>query len=1002
MASPLPHRASNSWYRSVLVSLFLLLVPSLFGQDSQKLRFRKISTEDGLSHQTVHCIHQDREGFMWFGALDGLNRYDGNDIIVFRPEFESADDLAADFKVRAIHEDAEGYLWIGCGGMGLFKFDLRSREFLEHHRFELNNLQGLRHESVFSIAPAADGKLWVGTYWGGLHHFDPDKGTFEHFPLRKQEPTNTNEGVINAIHPCSVHTDVLWLATESHGLVKFKVTTGEVEPVKAFRSPNMQSAPNRVSSIAEASPGMLWVTSPGMQRRNGLYRFDVRSEEFIDRFFYQVDENSAGFSSILQDREGGVWAAGYDGVATFSPETGTFARHRYEAADPHGLSHNRVSTLYQDQTGLIWVGTNGGGVCRFDPSGDWLQRHEFRPPGREDTNPVKVSAILRDPVDPEVIWFATNDGLGRWDRQGGQVKYYLPDAPPAYGLKTIVALSPRKAGGFWVGPQRGGLFRYDAASDKVIAVEAPKSLSTNRCRALHEDRTGKLWVCVRSGVDRYDPVTGELDSFRHDPELPQSIPSGWVTGIHETSSGDLWFRMHSGGLARFSYASGNFVHYHHDPNDPRSLSDDRVHSIYEDETAGVIWIGTGLGLNKMDPNTGTITARIPTGLSSKRVIGIGRAGNESLWISTRHGLVEMTEPYSETPGFRLINRGTGLGFTDFGSPSLGKEPGHELFAIQTGILELTSSRRNLRQAPRVVVTDVQLLHGSVSPLDLAATPPTPSISKVESITLTHAQNKVLTFKFSALEFLDPANNRYAYRLQGLDDEWQDDEGTRTATYSTLPSGNYVFQVKASNSHGVWNEEGKTLALTVLPPWWATWWFRLSTVLGLLGSGGAYLRARIRRAHARSERLEGEVTKRDVLNRKLQVSEERFQNLLKNSTEQVWCLEFDEPIPVDLPEMDQVDLIFERTYFAEANETIARAYGTTREELIGSRFSSVMPKSMETTVPLFLEVIRSKYKMTDFETNEVARDGSERVMLNNWYRPGCGGLTEFEGRNELKA
>ena len=179
-----------------------------------------------------------------------------------------------------------------------------------------------------------------------------------------------------------------------------------------------------------------------------------------------------------------------------------------------------------------------------------------------------------------------------------------------------------------------------------------------------------------------------------------------------------------------------------------------------------------------------------------------------------------------------------------------------------------------------------------------------------------------------------------------------------------------------------NGEGAAFALSSLPPWGATWWFRGLAGAALVVAGLAFLRIRGRGAKQRAAELGAEIHKRDLLNRELQISEQRFKNLITNTTEQIWCIEFDDPLSLDLPGMDQVDAILDLARFAEANEALAAAYGATPDEIIGEKFSMVMPRTLPTTVPLLLDVVRSKYNMRDFESVEQAVDGSERIMINN--------------------
>jgi signal transduction histidine kinase/ligand-binding sensor domain-containing protein len=972
-----PNRLKRSACKLLLAFVAgITLIPEVArAEEPPPLRVRRMFLEAGLSHPWVHCIHQDRNGFMWFGTMDGLNRYDGNEFRVFRPQrLEGEPDH---FSVRTIHEDDQGMLWVGGINNGFSLFDPSVGKFSERYRFDAAKPNWLASQSVISIQGAADRKLWLGTDWGGLHRFDPKTKALEHFPLRDPSPQNTLQGTVQAIYYEASSPSEVWLGTATMGLIRLDLATGEIRRfIDDPPAGNLIAAPRAVTSIAVDSPGVLLLTAS-----TGLYLFDCESGKFLNHFPYlDEDGKNRGLSSILKTRDGSWWvSSGTAGVGRFTSVSGEweFQIHRYDASDPQSLSHNRVRSLYQDRGGMIWAAMSITGLCLFDPQGGWIREHQFEDGRSGHSDPFVLWAMLPDEAERQAVWLGTSDGLVRWNRSSGGVERFFDHQIPIPGRKNygVLSLSRRAKGGIWIGSNHG-LLLFDPDLKEVVRVEGQadgkKGLAGERVYSLHEDRDGILWAGRDRGVRRFNPETNEITAYYHDPANLDSIGAMRVTKIHEDRAGNLWFGHHANGISMLSKETGKFVRIVSNPYAPGSLSGLIIRSFYEDSDGGILWAGTNRGLMRIEIESGVVTEIAVSSLSAD-VFGIEQDQTGDLWLRTRNGIVRMLHRHSAEPKFQDTTGAVGLKLGGFAGVHCSLASGEILFPAPTGILEVHPDRFRLIDPPQVVLTDFQLLN---QPAEFEGEKLT------NKIVLKDAQNKVMKFKFTALDYAAPEHNRFAYRLEGFEREWQYDVADNSATYTTLKPGEYVFHVKAANSQGVWNETGTSIALTVLPPWWETSWFRILAIATFLGGWLTIIRVRTRSARQRTAKLEVEAVERETLNRKLRISEQRFRSFLTNSSEQVWCIEFDEPIPLDLSETEQAEWVLDNAYFAEANEMLAAAYGASVEELLTWRFEKVIPRSLPTTIPLLEEVARAGFRLVDFETDEVAKDGSARVMLNN--------------------
>jgi signal transduction histidine kinase/ligand-binding sensor domain-containing protein/DNA-binding response OmpR family regulator len=814
---------------------------------SRPLRFTHLTTEDGLSQGNIHGILQDRQGFMWFATGYGLNRFDGYSFIVYKHNPDDSTSLSAN-GVLDLLEDDRGYLWITTYNGGINRFDPTTERFTRY-RHDSKNPNSISSDRVESVIQDSRGYLWFGTGDNGLDRFDPATQTFTHY-----RNDNENQFVGRITDVIEDSQGDVWFVGD-RGLHHVNPKTGQITRPAA-------TVDYRADSICEDKMGNLWLLT--WAPIVGLVKYDRKAERLKE---YPLGAGAFGLftADLLDDGEHGFWVPSSLGLYYFDRQTEHFTRvFRHDETDPDSLNNNHVVSIYKDRSGLLWLGTESEGLNLLNFQQEQFGYYRHDPANPNSLSPGRVSAIFCDPDD--ILWVGFYPrALDRFDRSTGQIAHFAPnpDNENALGKGNDVDSIYRDAQGYvWVGGWGSGLVRFDERNGQFKHYppnpDDPNSLISDAIIAIHEDRSGNLWVGQSVGVSRLDRATGKFTNYLPKPGDPTSLGDASVQGIYQDRSGGLWLGTWGGVLSRFDYQTETFLNYTPDSRDPHKLYGGLICAIHEDQTR-TLWVGASDGLYRFNRKNETFTRYTENqGLPSSNIRGIleDKAGN--LWLSTQNGLSRFN-PQTET--FRNYDASDGLQGKDFSSGCYAQgQRGEMFFGGSKGLNAFFPE--NIRDnpfVPPVVLTDFQLFNkpvaiGKDSPLKKA-------INVADQITLRYDQ-EVFRLKFAALSFAQPQENRYAYKLEGFDHDWRyTGANDRSATYTRLAPGSYTFRVKASNNDGVWNEQGTSIKITVLPPWWATWWFRSAATASLLGMAFAGYRRRVRAITRRATALELEVAQR---------------------------------------------------------------------------------------------------------------------------------------------
>lgn len=815
------------------VLVLLLSALLLSHARAQTVKFDNITLEQGLSQSTVNAIVQDGHGFLWFGTQDGLNRYDGYAITIYKHLSTDAFSIS-DNGIWSLYRDRSGDIWIGTMRGGLNRYSIEHGRFT-HFRHDPADSTSISDNNITSVFQDSRGTIWAGTLGGGLNRYDPVTGGFVRYTTILSDSTSLPDNTVWALAEDIRGT--IWVATWG-GLCRFVPPADSETPgmrggngsfvrIKRPAAPREAGGRNAVRALLARSDGSLWVGTWGA----GLDRFDPTTGSVVRYLHAAADPLSLSSNqilSLLDAGDGRLWVGTGDaGLNLLDTRTGLVARYHHDPTLPRTLNNDIICSLYADSAGALWIGTGAGGVNRYDPLKNRFPHYRDNQNDQDDLAGNDVWALLEDRTG--ILWIGTyGDGLNRFDRTRGQFTRFVhnPNDRRSLSHNNVLSLCQDRDGILWIGTEGGGLNRFDPASGECIHyrhdARDPASLAQDEVTVLLEDRRGYLWIGTNgSGLDRLDRATGRVVHYPPVSSDTAALPAGSILALLEDHRGMLWIGMYEGGLARLDPLKGTITRFQGpEASQSPSLNNNTVLALYED-SSHVLWIGTyGGGLNRFDPRLHTwdhITEA--DGLPNDVVYGILPDHRGALWLPTNKGLARLT---IATGAIRTYDVNDGLQGNEFNQGAYHRSSRGELFL--GGINGFNaffpdSVRENAAVAP-VYLTSFRVFDRTI------LLPRTLTVTR--EIELPYDQN-FLSFEFVTLSFTAPARNRYAYTLEGLDAGWIDAGTRRYVSYTNLDPGNYTLRVRGSNSDGVWNETGTALAITIVPPYWQTWWFRVIAV-----------------------------------------------------------------------------------------------------------------------------------------------------------------------------
>jgi signal transduction histidine kinase/ligand-binding sensor domain-containing protein/DNA-binding response OmpR family regulator len=805
--------------KSLIKTLLLLpacmcLVLLLSAQQPTSWHFAHLDLNQGLSNNQVNCIYKDKKGFMWFGTMSGLNRFDGYTFKTFRHRIKDTTSLADDYIVK-IATGPDNKLWIATRvGFNIYdpateSFDCRVDKYLQKRKLPAYGLT--------DVVQAGKGFLFVYRDLG-VYYFENNKPV----QLLTQQQTTR----INII--ADVKTDAKnnsWIVYCNGLIEQFDAVTKKKVSSTALLQQKQGTAPFMYRLFVD-SQDELWVFGSGII--NGVYHINTQQNTL-----QQIANNEGAailssniIMSVVEDNKGLLWiATDHGGLNILNKKGYTVQVLQNRPNDNSSVAQNSLTELYKDDQGIIWVGTFKQGISYYHEG--IIQFPVYRHDETDKTSlPYNdVNEFVED--DKGNLWIGTNGGgLLYFDRDAHTYKQFRHNAANDNSLCSdiIVSLFIDHANVLWIGTYFGGLDSYDGRTftHHRHAVKDSTSLSDNRVWEIYEDHNNDLWIgTLEAGLEKYDRANNRFIHFK--PFAPNSVHSDYISAITEDKKGNLWVGTSYGVDVRNKQTNVFTQLLGRETN----LSNDNILSIYND-SRGLTWVGTRDGLNVYDPQRNSFQVfRREDGLPDNTILNILEDNAHDLWVSTLNGLSRISCSGTLEKGIRIscinYDRFDGLQHVAFNeNAALKTRRGELIFGGPNGFNLFDPAKLTINTtAPRVLLTGLQVFNQPIEAGDTVRNHVVlqKAVSETDAITLRYDEN-IFSIEFAALAYINTHKIRYAYRLKGFNDNWLYTDGnTRRATYTNLDPGKYTFYVKASDERGKWNEEAVAVPIIVLPPFW---------------------------------------------------------------------------------------------------------------------------------------------------------------------------------------
>ena len=803
------------------------------------LKFENLDTVDGLSSSTCLELYQDTEGFLWFGTIDGLNKYNGYEFEIYRSILNDTTSIS-NSRINAIQEDMNGNLWIGTNnGLNLFNkkrnnftrinlykqvsltnnprkiindllFDEENNTLwvatntgvikillgahtndtealkFSYYIHDQSNLHSIDNNNVYVLTKDKNNTIWVGTSGQHLNRYNPERDNFERVFISNNQPYE-----LNHIHKLVFidHDDDFWIGNDLSNLIVWN------KKENSFKHVSLVDEHIAVRDFYQDKEGLFWISTDG----HGIFLYD-KKEGKIKKHIENNLSNSFSLandkpSKIIEDSNGVFWIGSYDrGVSKLDPSLYSFGHYYYQPDNPKGLSEKIVQSVLQDSKGRIWLSTYEGGLNLFDEKNNSFEHFGHDP---KDNNTISSNKIL--------YTFETHDGS------------------------------------IWICTLDGGLNKFNPDTNTVERFyhdeENPYSIGQNSVWTGVEDSKNRLWLGLRTeGLSLFDPNTEKFHNYKNTSNLENNLLSNFVFCLYIDSKNRLLVGTSLGlnyleldDLKDFTPEDITFSEVKE-----RGIEANNINYITEDHL-GNIWIGTDSGIYKLDENLTLMKSfSSQNGLPNNFVVGIKEDDSHNFWITTKSGLSTLN---IKTNKFKNFNIHDGLQGTEYQSKSIEKTSDGRIIIGGLNGFNIFNPKDIAVKTPLVLapkITALKLYNKNIVVGDTINNRVLlkQSIEEIESLSLRHNENYI-SFEFLALYLENPEQVQYMYKMNGLDKDFVNVGNRREVNYSNLVPGEYEFEVMASID-GQWEAAKSTkFKFKITSPPWSTWWAYL--IYGIIGA-----------------------------------------------------------------------------------------------------------------------------------------------------------------------
>ena len=839
---------------------FLLLIIPFFGSTQNKhFKFEHLLADAGLSQSNVISILQDSRGFMWFGTRDGLNKYDGYKFTVYKNDPKNKNSISNNY-VPDIIESSNGDLWIATWGGGLNRFD-REKGIFNSYKHDANNKNSISGNFITAVKEDKNGNLWIGTEAAGLDMYEKRKGIFIHYKFNSNNTQSISDDFIRTIYEDKEKN--LWVGTMHGGLNLFNANSKTFTRFQHDDKIASSLSFNDVYTIFEDSKHQMWIGTNG----GGVDLFDRKSK------FQHYKNDTHNPNSLCRDQahvineddDNNIWIGTENGgLSILNPATGIFNTYVYDEIDNTSLSNNSIYSICKDNKGNMWLGTFSEGVSFINRDNQFV--HFKHTSSKNSLSDNKILCIYED--SKKNIWIGTDGGgINLFDPVTGNFTHYIHNPANQNSIcgNYVLNICEDSQHNLWIGTWADGITVYNKDKNTYKHFKNdpadPNSLSSNNAWNVYEDKDKNMWVgTYGGGLNKYNQNSNSFSRYKYDEKNTAGISSDRIYSIYDDNNGHLWIGTDGGGLNVFDKKTSTFKHYLNDDNNKNSLASNSVGHMYQDEK-GILWIATASGLTALDLKTNVIkNYTTEDGLPSNNIFGIIKDDNGNLWISTSRGVSRFNQ---KTMTFKNYGMVDGLQGNEFKDQAFCKSSsGAFYFGGNNGFNMFYPNKIAVPSFdPPLVLTGFRILNKEVPVAsDSVKSPLKKDITETKSITLPY-NNSVIEFEFASLNYTNGEKKRYAYMLEGFDKTWNESSTKRSASYTNLDPGTYIFKVKGLDNAGQWSSHILNLQLIITPPFWLTWWFKLLVAISIVGGCIGFYKIRMRTIKAQKRVLEVQVEER---------------------------------------------------------------------------------------------------------------------------------------------
>ncbi len=827
----------------IIVVLSVLVLCPIHAQ-FPRLNFKSFTEKEGLSTNYVRSICEDRDGFMWFGTPNGLEKFNGKDFINYN--YLLQDTLSGNYQISYdILEDKEGILWIATYSNGIVLFD-KNRESITRLKHDMNDSTSLSNNRVLDVYEDKDGNIWIATAGGGLDLWQRDHKNFRHFRHDPGDPNSIGSNYLSSVSGDSRGN--IWVLSLD-GIVS------KLDPKKEKFENTILPLRSHDVTIRRGITQVIYVDSEDhvlAGTYSGLFIINPQTGDIKLISEFNPDLFNVVFlvTSILEIQKGIIAiATSFQGLYLLNISTGEFISYSNDQNSDYYLNSNSITSVYKSGNGLIWLGSWDAGVNMYNQEFSQFQMlKDIAKSGAEHFIGTRGAAFCSSP--DHKIWIATGDK---------EIVAYNPINKTAQLVlenvcrSTVTCLNNNKKGEIFIGTADNGLLVYDfwKNSTKVLSHDPknPNSIASNYIYFVLQDKDNRVWISYTgSGLDVWDRSTDKITHYKYEAGNPYSLISDVVYMMMEDRTGRIWIGTQNG-LCYYNKDKKTFTRYPLYIDKKHNIQLNTILDIFED-SKGIIWVGTNRALFKLNPDDQTNTVLFPKNEIPYLITNIMEDPDHNIWMTSYNKLFKLNQANNEFTVYNFYNGITTPSFLGFSSLS------------SKGQFYLGSLDRIFTFNPADIVEDRQRPNIFVTELRINNIPVTYGYSKIlkENINFTKSikldfRQSTFSLTFAALEYSFPEKIQYAYMLENFDKDWVYSGNQNRATYTRVPPGKYIFHVRATNRQGNWSESDQQIKITVKPPLWETLGFKFFALLLVLAAILGIYSLRVRKLRHQKKKLE---------------------------------------------------------------------------------------------------------------------------------------------------